>query len=49
MPYEEKPPTRILRIAWLVGAWMVFIGPTVVLFLLPGVDGGAHPPPALVV
>jgi hypothetical protein len=32
MPYEEKPASRKQRIAWLVGLWVVFAGPMVVLF-----------------
>jgi hypothetical protein len=32
MPYVEQPPSKKARIAWLVGAWLVFIGPFTVLF-----------------
>ena len=32
MPYEEKPASRKQRIAWMVGFWIVFAGPMVVLF-----------------
>ncbi len=36
MPYVEKPPSKRARIAWLVGAWVVFIGPFTVLFFMWG-------------
>ena len=36
MPYVEKPPSKKVRIAWLVGAWLVFIGPFTVLFFMWG-------------
>jgi hypothetical protein len=36
MPYQEKPPSKRARIAWLIGAWVVFIGPFTVLFFFWG-------------
>lgn len=36
MPYEERPPSKRARIAWLVGAWVLFIGPFTALFFFWG-------------
>ena len=36
MPYVERSPSKRARMAWLVGGWIVFIGPFTVLFFMWG-------------
>ncbi|MDH3247876.1 MAG: hypothetical protein OEQ47_02890 [Acidimicrobiia bacterium] len=37
MRYEEKPTSKRARIAWLIVAWVLFLGPfTAVVFFLAG-------------